>query len=178
VNYSDIHLTAANLETLGKWTEGSNRSSTSVFEKLTPGPITVFCEPSSFARDSASSVGLLADENSGKVGFRIPDSSIERDIASTNEHYLIASAPILHSETGAQVVEFHEALSNVQERISRFGQVGWGAIEGRISWTGPVSIVEVEVSGAVSLIREGIVPFDQIEASARIMSSASFEDWG
>ena len=178
VKYSDIHLTAPNFESAIKWIDDSNFAATSLLEQLTPGPITVFCAPSSFAQDNSPSIRRLAADNSGKVGFRIPDSSIERDIASTNEHYLIASAPILHTETGEQIVEFQEALTNVEAQISRYGRAGWGAVEGRVCWSGPTSVVGVESTGAIHLLSEGVVPLEQIEACARLMPSTSFDDWG
>ena len=104
---------------------------------------------------------------------------MERDIACTNQNYLIVSVPILRIETGEQVNNFEEALSIVQAKVSQYGRAGWGAVEGRVCWSGQISVVGVELTGAMHLLKEGCVPLEQIRAaSARLMPSTSFDSRG
>lgn len=173
-----ISLCAANFEEVLKWIDGSNYAALALLENFTPGPITVVCAPSESIRQHSRFFQNTIGDTKGEIGIRISDSVVERDVSATNENYLITTTAIRDPQTKRAVTDFGSALEIVEKGIAAFGGAGWGAIEGASFAKAHSTVVRASRDGTVHLIREGAIPFHEIEAASRITPSTHFDDWG
>jgi L-threonylcarbamoyladenylate synthase len=137
-----------------------------LLERFTPGPITIVCE----ARDNVSKEFLEKTIGSldRTIGVRIPDTRIERDIAGCTQYQLMTIA-VRDLDTREPVRDFKRALEIVNLGIEKIGDVGWAAVEGSDRFHALHStVVRVGGSDEVKLLREGDIPFTDIQKLARL----------
>lgn len=153
-----------------------NRFLEAVLETLTPGPLHIRCKPNAeLAKLSFFDSSSDGDQNS--LGIFITDSPVERDVAMTSPHYVLASMP-LEGVSQKPVQDFEEACALVEDRTSRQGNIGWGAVEGRGFSSGMTSVAVVSASGEVRLLKDGDLSQVAIEQAAQLMPSSDYSDWG
>jgi L-threonylcarbamoyladenylate synthase len=145
-----------------------------LLERFTPGPITIVCKakddiPKEFLTHTIAS----AD---GTVGVRIPDSSIERDVAASTP-YPLMSVAVRDLNTGEAIQDFKQALEVVSLDIERLGGAGWAAIEGDIFCGLHSTVVRVGGVDKVKLLREGDISFEEILNAIKSISGWAIEDW-
>jgi L-threonylcarbamoyladenylate synthase len=146
-----------------------------LLERFTPGPITVVCK----AKDDPSkkSLAQIIGSPDGTIGVRIPDSSIERDIAACTQ-YILMSVAVRYRNTRDAIQDFAHALEVVGEGIARFGGAGWAAVEGDAFYSRHSTVVRVGGTERVKLLREGDIPLDEILSAVNSISGLAMEDWG
>jgi L-threonylcarbamoyladenylate synthase len=125
-----------------------------LLERFTPGPITIVCK----AKEVVPEDFLLHTIGSSDrtIGVRIPDSSIERDIAASTE-YLLMTVAVRDFETGEAIQDFERAQEIVSLGIDeRLKGANWAAIEGDDDFH-PFHSTVIRVSGVnkVDLLRKG-----------------------
>ncbi|MDT5268611.1 MAG: L-threonylcarbamoyladenylate synthase [Acidobacteriota bacterium] len=125
-----------------------------LLERFTPGPITIVCK----AKESVPDDFLLHTIGSTDrtIGVRIPDSSVERDIAASTEHPLMTVA-VRDFETGEAIQDFERAQEIVSIGIEqRLKGANWAAIEADNDFH-PFHSTVIRISGAekVDLLRKG-----------------------
>jgi len=151
----------------------------SILETFTPGPVTVVC--SAHLSDNNTDMNIpeaffvnVVGSNDRTIGVRIPDSLVERDIASAGG-YPITSVAIRDSR-GRAIRDFKEAVQIVSEGVIRLGGPGWVAVEGDHFEYDLSTVVAVE-RGKVRQIRAGAVPFGSIAALQNSIPTGAMDDW-
>jgi L-threonylcarbamoyladenylate synthase len=139
-----------------------DRLSALLFERFTPGPITIVCPatdrvPRKFLTQTIASAR-------GTIGARISDSFPEREVAASTP-YPLTTVAIREPGNGAAVRDFSRALEIVEAGTGRLG-IPWGAIAGEILYPNHSTVVEVN-QNQVRLLREGHIPFDTVLAAVR-----------
>lgn len=172
-----ISLCASNYEEALKWVDRGSYAALAILENFTPGPITVVCAPSnSVLRKSRFFKNTIGDEEC-RIGMRISDSIVEREVSATSENYLITTVAVRDPKNNSVITDFERALEIVGAGIKAFGGAGWGAIEGRDFIGTHSTVVVAERNGAVKLIREGAISFREIEAASRMVPSTHYDEW-
>jgi L-threonylcarbamoyladenylate synthase len=145
-----------------------------LLERFTPGTITIVCK----AKNDISKDFLVRTiaSTDGTVGVRIPDSSIERDVAASTQ-YPLMSVAVRDLKTGEAIQDFKQALEVVGLGIERLGGAGWAAIEGDIFHGRHSTVVRVGGVDKVELLREGDTSFEEILGAINGMSGWAIEDW-
>lgn len=151
----------------------------SILETFTPGPVTVVCaahlsdnSPDMTIPD-AFFAGIVGSDDR-TIGVRIPDSLVERDIASAGG-YPITSVAIRDMD-GRPVRDFDEALGIVSDGVIRLGGAGWVAIQGDHFEHDLSTVVAVE-RGKARQIRAGAISFEKIVALQDTIPIAAMDDW-
>lgn len=146
-----------------------------LLERFCPGPITVVCKaadnlpPEFFANTIAS--------KKRTIGVRIPDSIVERDVAGSSG-YPLTSVAIRDPRTKQPICNFDHALQIVATGIEKIGEVGWSAVEGDWFYHTHSTVVEsLGNGGPVRLLRQGAIPFEDIQQAAKHLSGHVMEDW-
>lgn len=168
-----ISLAFPNFSRVLEWIEHDHVTLT-LLEKFTPGPITIVCRakmnvPEKFTTKTIGS-------NNRTIGVRIPDSVIERDIASCT-NYLITTVAIRYPENNEVVQNFEHALEIVGNGIEKIENTYWDAIEGGTFYSNHSTVVRV-VDGPekLKLIREGDINFNEIKALSNTISTWAYID--
>lgn len=146
-----------------------------LLERFTPGPITIVCK----AKDDLSREFLshTIGSGDGTVGVRIPDSSIERDIAASTQYQLMTIA-VRDPETGEAIQNFGRAQEIVSLGIEKVEGAKWAAIESHTIFHALHStVVRVDGVGKVKLLREGDISFEEILDAVHNISGWAVEDW-
>jgi hypothetical protein len=83
-------------------------------------------------------------------------------------------------DTGEAIQDFRRACQVVSSGIERYGQVGWGALEGDGFYASHSTVVRVGGAEGVSLLRGGDISFDEIlrVATSSNPPGLAMEDWG
>jgi L-threonylcarbamoyladenylate synthase len=87
------------------------------------------------------------------IGVRIPDSSIERDLAASTQSPLMTVA-VRDLNTGEAIQQFEQAVEVVKSGIERLGGAEWAAIEGENFYASHSTVIRVGVD-KVELLRKG-----------------------
>jgi L-threonylcarbamoyladenylate synthase len=147
-----------------------------LMEQFCPGPVTIVCQ----ARSPVPARffdGTIASQNR-TIGVRIPDSIVEREVASCG-NFPITTAAVREGRDGPAVCEFERALSIVSAGMESMPGVPWCAIEGgEIKYPAHSTVVEVSRSGGLREIRPGAIPFEDLEASVAVLPRSAFGDRG
>lgn len=151
-----------------------DNTTATLLDRFTPGPITIVCK----ARPDISKEVLLRTigVTDGTIGVRIPDSSIERDIATSTQYPLMTIA-VRDLERWEAVQDFNQALGIVAEGIDKVGGAGWAAVEGNEFYASHSTVVRVSGAGKVELLREGDISFADIQEAIKTLSGWAVEDW-
>lgn len=99
-----------------------------LLENFTPGPLTLVCPARGDVNNHAIAVQKNTKSKDGTIGVRIPDSSLEREVATLTP-YPITSAAI-RNESGAIVHDFEHAVDIVSKGMARMHITNWAAIRG------------------------------------------------
>lgn len=153
-----------------KWTS-PNIVVDCLLEQFCPGPITIVCKaepslPASFFDRAISS----ADRT---IGVRIPDSTIERDVAACT-NFPITTVAVRKPHGGDAITSFEPALEIIRKGMRNSGSTGWCAIEDRMVYDHHSTVVQVLEHEGVKLLREGYVPFSEIESAIRSLPASAF----
>ncbi|MEW2475479.1 Sua5/YciO/YrdC/YwlC family protein [Micromonospora gifhornensis] len=150
-----------------------NVTALQILEQFTPGPVTVVCPAGKRARDFAAKSAGSTDLT---LAVRIPDSTIERDVANCAGWPVTTTA--VRDANGNPVQSFEEALELITETSTELGNPGWYAIEGNGDFRSTHStVVRVREVSNISLIREGDVPFEAIREAAKWLPASYLEEW-
>ncbi|WP_431883869.1 L-threonylcarbamoyladenylate synthase [Micromonospora gifhornensis] len=150
-----------------------NATALHLVERFTPGPITLVCPANQRAHKFAAKSTASPDRT---LGFRIPDSKIERDVASHARWPITTTA--VRDKRDEPVQSFDEALKIVTAAAAAVGSPRWHAVEGRDSFYSKHStVVRVDHSGEVGLIREGDIPFETIRQSTHWLPASDLDRW-
>ncbi len=143
-----------------------------LLEAFTPGPITVICPVSAEpGRQRFAAQALGAPDLT--IGVRIPDSSVERDVAACTPYPITTAA--VRDAAGAIVQSFSQAVEILDTASDGLEHAGWYAIEGTDRFRSKHSTV-VRVSGpAVELLRQGDIPFTDIKRISQDLPAGAFE---
>ncbi len=134
-----------------------------LLEKFTPGGITVVCKanpkiPREFITDSIH----VSD---GTIGVRIPDSSIEREVAGC-VNYLPVTTVAVRDEQGNIVQDFTTALEIVSKGMKAIGFTNWAAIEGDTFLQYHSTVIRVNhTTHEWNIEREGMISEEQVSAA-------------
>ena len=144
-----------------------------LLERFTPGPITVVCKanlnvPIDFTTHTIGSKGRT-------IGVRIPDSVVEREIAGCTR-YLITTVAVRNPKTGRIVQDFGQALDIVGKGMHRLGNTDWVAVEGGEFYASHSTVVQI-TEDRLKLLRQGDIPFDEIQAVSKTLPNWSLENW-
>jgi L-threonylcarbamoyladenylate synthase len=144
-----------------------------LLEAFCPGPITVVCEarpqiPGKFFNETINSQNRT-------IGVRIPDSVVEREVAGC-ANYPVATAAVRDPATGQAVTNFERAVEIVSGGMDAIPDAAWCAIAGPMIYSAHSTVVQVLKSGRLKLIREGFIPFADIERSVRQLPATFFRD--
>lgn len=165
-NKEPISLAFPDLSRVEEWVNLNNLSAI-LFERFTPGPITVVCaaKPTLPVEFTTQTIG----SKTRTIGVRIPDSIVERQVAGCTR-YLITTVAVRNPKDHEVVQDFDCAMEIVGKGMERIGNPGWGAIEGDVFYAKHSTVVYIaESSREVKLIREGHIPFADIEAVTRFL---------
>jgi L-threonylcarbamoyladenylate synthase len=157
-----------------------NNTIAMLLERFTPGPITIVCKanadvPKEFTLHTIGSTD-------GTIGVRIPDSSIERDIAASTKYPLMSIA-VRDIETGEAIQDFKRAQDIVSLGIDKAGGAGWAAIEGdperdsEAFHASHSTVIRVVGLNKVELIREGHIAFTDIQEAIKTLSTWAVSEW-
>jgi L-threonylcarbamoyladenylate synthase len=160
---SPISLSFPNLTKV----EGSvylNPVSSLLLERFTPGPITVICN--SKPEVPVEITSQVVGSSDRTIGVRIPDSQIEREIASCTR-YPITTVAVRDPVTNEAVRNFAQAMVIIQAGMARLNDVAWvAAIEGEQFYANHSTVVRVPAdAGQPVLLREGDIPWEELEAA-------------
>jgi L-threonylcarbamoyladenylate synthase len=149
-----------------------------LLERYTPGPITVVCK--AYDTIPAEFLSHTIASPRGTVGVRIPDSWIERDVAACIPRPLTTVA--VREPDDAAVRHFQRAVELVEAGMRRVGRpIPWGAVEGDVDGDGfyahHSTVVEAVTGGPrrLHVWREGDIPVEELEATARLVPQAALE---
>lgn len=147
-----------------------------ILEAFTPGPITVVCE----SRPDPD-VLMFVTEGIGSldatIGVRIPDSPIEREVASCTDHPVTTVA--VRDREGKPIRSFEQALEQVETATRLVSTPGWCAIQGDDDMFFGNHSTVVRVSGdTVRDMRNGDLPFDEILRATRDLPPSLREEAG
>lgn len=149
---------------------------TSILQNFCPGPITVICaalhEEVVIPRPFLEKAIRVLDRT---IGVRIPDSIIERDVAACTEFPITTVA--VRTEGYKDIIQdFRDALQVVGSGIDAIGGTEWCAIEGQEFYALNSTIIRVPGhNSAVDKVRDGDIPFPEIEAHIRNLMGTAGE---
>ncbi|MEM7187518.1 MAG: hypothetical protein AAF466_12750, partial [Bacteroidota bacterium] len=104
----------------------------------------------------------VVKSSDGSVGVRIPDSTIEREVAGCTR-FPITTVAIRDSE-GKIIQDFEQAIEVVRQGTKKLNRpIAFGSIEGDKFLDSHSTVVSV-FDRKLSLIRQGQTPFEQIKA--------------
>jgi L-threonylcarbamoyladenylate synthase len=146
-----------------------------LLEKFTPGPITIVCHANSKLPIEFTTKTIGARDRT--IGVRIPDSIVERDVASCT-NYVNTTVAVRYPKDGTIVQNFEQAIEIISNRIELLGNTPWAAIEGGNFCCNHSTVVQVtDDVEKIKLIREGDIPFDVIKDASDCLSSYLLEDF-
>ena len=137
-----------------------------LFEAFTPGPLTLVCNSQPNIPEELTFRMLGTNEQT--IGVRIPDSAIEREIASCTD-YPITAIAVRDPTSNSVVKDFSRAIEIIADGMEKLKQdITWGlAIEGSFFRSSHSTIIRVgDISNGVNLLREGDISFDEIKLVA------------
>ena len=140
-----------------------NPVATAILERFCPGPVTVVCR-ASYDVPAQVCDHVLATKNR-TLGFRVPNSAVERSVAATTSYPITTTAVIDPAGPRPRpIVSFDEALAFVQARVGGTTFPRWCAIEGSIDHDELSTVVRVTPDGRLELVRAGAIALGEIEA--------------
>ncbi len=148
---------------------------TVLLERYTPGPITIVCSVAT--KVETRYTDDVVRSRDGTIGVRIPDSYIEREVANCAK-YPITSVAVRNKEH--QVIQdLNEAIDHVSNGISKMNEsIDWVAIEGNTFLPTHSTVVKINYKmNSVELIREGVLPFADIQKASKSYPISYIEDW-
>lgn len=156
-----ISLAFPSLNLVREWTE-PNRIAEVLFERFTPGPITVVCRAS---RHIPAEVAEEAWRSQNRtIGVRIPNSAEEWQVAEAGRTP-ITTVAVRDLASNDPVTSFTRAVEIVQAGMKAIGGAPWCAIEGEIRYSDTSSVVEIiGEDGSCRWIRDGAIPESEIRA--------------
>jgi L-threonylcarbamoyladenylate synthase len=155
-----ISLAFPSLDLVKEWTE-PNRVAELLFERFTPGPITVVCRASRLIPAEVAEEAWRSQNRT--IGIRIPNSAEEQQVAEAERTPVTTVA--VRNASRQPVTSFTEAVEIVREGMERIGGAPWCAIEGDIQYTDTSSVVEpIGEDGRYVLHREGVIKEPEILA--------------
>ena len=143
-----------------------------IIDTFCPGPVTVVC-PARPGRLPGNFFAKAIAVQDDTIGVRVPDSTIEREIAGCTE--LPITTVAVRDAKGNVVTSFDQAMAIVRAGLSRTGHVDWYAIEGNRFYAHHSTVIRVEGS-TISLLREGDIPFERILEVVRHLPAAALDD--
>lgn len=159
-----VSLVFASMSSVHRWTM-RNRIALRLLEEYCPGPITVVCTASANGIPAQFFDQTVASRNR-TIGVRIPDSAVERDMASVTV-YPVTTVAVRDVDDGEVGSSFDAALEAVAPHAAATGFPQWCAIEGDVRYGIHSTVVEVTADGSrLTLLREGAIAFSQIWATA------------
>lgn len=130
-----------------------------ILEKYTPGPITLIC--SIHDEKDREKIGFVTRVKDNTIGIRIPDSRIEREVAGSRDYPI--STVAIRDTNGKIVQDLDDAIDIVLQGIENLEEpVGIGVIEGDNFLNKHSTVVKV-LNGKIDVLREGEIPFNDIE---------------
>lgn len=170
-----VSLVFTNLDDVEKWTK-LTIGSAALLEQFTPGPITVVCQAGPNVPPVFTTKGINSAQNS--IGVRISDSQIEREVSNCTE-YPLTTVAVRDPQTKEAVTDFDKALDIVEAGIKKAKiQIEWCAIEGGKFYNKHSTVVRVNSeSNKVELLREGDIPFTDIEKAYGMLPRRAYSDW-
>jgi L-threonylcarbamoyladenylate synthase len=148
-------------EAVQRWTV-RNDTAQRLLRRFTPGPITVVCTASPAIPFTVTH--QLFGALNHTIGVRIPDSTVERQVAGVGESP-ISTVPVkdVNAEKTPPITDFAKALDAIRDRIAAFGGAPWAAIEGEWLDQGTSTVVEVlGDDGSYAILRTGPISEAQI----------------
>jgi len=153
-----------------------NPISASLLERFTPGPITVVCNAR--AEVPIELTSQIVGSSDRTIGVRISDSFIERDVASCIQ-YPITTVAVRDPADNSVVKNFEQAIEIVEKGMRNLENIIWGAaVEGEEFYANQSTVVHVTNDAEkLKLLREGDIPFKEIQLASSNMPFWSIEDW-
>jgi L-threonylcarbamoyladenylate synthase len=156
-----------------------NNISASLLENFTPGPITVVCKVREELPVEITSA--VAGSDNRTIGIRIPDSFIERDIASCTE-FPITTVAVRDPSDNKVVKDFEQAREIVtkgMENEDLRNNLIWGAaVEGESFYEAQSTVVYVTGDAEkLRLEREGDISFEKIQSALGSTPFWAIEEW-
>lgn len=154
-----------------------NAVSASLLETFTPGSLTIICNARQEVAIELTSEVLGFDNRT--IGVRIPDSIIERDVASCTE-YPITTVAIRDPKDNKVVTNFEQAMEIVTKGTENLENATiWGAIieDGEFSAAHSTVVRVYDGDERLKLLREGDIPFENIKSAANDTPFWAIEEW-
>lgn len=143
-----------------------------LLETYTPGTITVICEAIDDPVVHKFAKAVIRSKD-GTIGVRIPDSRIEREIASFVESPITTIA--IRDKTGFFIQNFQQAVEIVTEGMKKVDNPNWIAIEGKKFSSQHSTVVRVnDLTKQVEVKRGGAISLEQIKSDLSKLSGWSY----
>lgn len=122
-----------------------------LMDKLWPGPLTIRFNAS---REIPKKVRKVLTKATGKVGIRVPDEQLLRQVVKT------LGRPVMVSSANRE--NKHGAASPAQIRKTFFGRIALFIDAGDLPQAPSSTVIEVK-NGKIKVLREGHMPLEQIK---------------
>lgn len=156
-----ISLAFPSVELVRQWTE-PNKIAERLFNRFTPGPITVVCRASRLIPAEVAEEAWRSQNRT--LGVRIPNSTEERQVAEAGRTP-VTTVAVRNLTDNTGVTSFDEALEIVQAGIGAIGGAPWCAVEGEIRYDLTSTVIEVlGEDGNYRLIRKGPIAEDELKS--------------
>ncbi|HEY9863110.1 MAG TPA: Sua5/YciO/YrdC/YwlC family protein [Candidatus Obscuribacterales bacterium] len=157
-----------------------NSVSASLLETFTPGPITVVCNVKENLPKELTSEVAGSDDRT--IGVRIPDSFIERNVASWFTKYTMTTVAVRDPLDNNKIVkDFEQAIKIVKKGMENenLRNIMWGAaVEGKEFYANQSTVVHVTGDAEkLKLVREGDISFEKIQSALGITPFWAIEEW-
>ena len=146
-----------------------------LLERFTPGPITIVCKANDSISDEFLAQNIASTDRT--IGVRIPDSTVERDIAASTKYPIMTVA--VREANGDTVQDYNRAVEIVAAGIEGTNWQGnWTGIESTSSWHFCHStVIRVNQDAGIELLREGDIELGEIQEALKMMSGWAIQDW-